>query len=72
MSSYITSLTPKDRFIKGLTMALHNEELLSTLSDSEVSLYKFILDNSFIIKSHVIKHFGKYRQTFSMYGSRNR
>jgi hypothetical protein len=53
-------------------MALHNEELLSTLSDSEVSLYKFILDNSFIIKSHVIKHFGKYRQTFSMYGSRNR
>jgi hypothetical protein len=31
----------KDRFIKGLTMALHSENII--LSESERSLYEFIL-----------------------------
>jgi hypothetical protein len=35
--------TPKERFIKGLIMALHNETLI--LSESERSLYRFILDH---------------------------
>lgn len=53
--------TPKDRFIKGLTMALHNEELLSRLSDSEISLYKFILDNSIYLGSNITHSFGTYK-----------
>jgi hypothetical protein len=35
--------TPKERFIKGLIMAMHSETLI--LSESERSLYKFILDH---------------------------
>jgi hypothetical protein len=35
--------TPKERFIKGLIMALHSETLI--LSESERSLYRFILDH---------------------------
>ena len=34
--------TPKERFIKGLIMAMHSETLI--LSESEQSLYRFILD----------------------------
>ena len=35
--------TPKERFIKGLIMAMHSETLI--LSESERSIYKFILDH---------------------------
>ena len=44
MSSKIYKIapTPKERFIKGLIMALHSETLV--LSESERSLYRFILD----------------------------
>ena len=35
--------TPKERFIKGLIMAMHSETLI--LSESERSLYRFILDH---------------------------
>jgi hypothetical protein len=35
--------TPKEKFIRGLIMALHSETLI--LSESERSLYRFILDN---------------------------
>jgi hypothetical protein len=34
--------TPKEKFIKGLIMAMHSETLI--LSESERSLYRFILD----------------------------
>jgi len=45
MSSKISKIapTPKERFIKGLIMALHSETLI--LSESERSLYRFILDH---------------------------
>lgn len=44
MSSKMSKIapTPKERFIKGLIMALHSETLI--LSESERSLYRFILD----------------------------
>lgn len=44
--------TPKDRFIKGLTMALHSENI--TLSESERSLYEFILSHKNVVNSKVI------------------
>lgn len=39
--------TPKDRFIKGLTMALYSENII--LSNSERSLYEFILSKKDIV-----------------------
>ena len=60
MHNRITT-TQHDRFIKGLTMALHNEELLSRLSDSEISLYKFILDNRGYLESYSTHFFGVYK-----------
>ena len=44
--------TPKDRFIKGLTMVLHSENI--TLSESERSLYEFILSHKNVVNSRLI------------------
>ncbi len=43
LKTYKIAPTPKERFIKGLIMALHSETLI--LSESERSLYRFILDH---------------------------
>jgi len=51
--------TPKDRFIKGLTMVLHSENII--LSESERSLYEFILSKKDVVNSIV---FG-YRRRIS-------
>jgi len=51
--------TPKDRFIKGLTMALHSENI--TLSESERSLYEFIISKKDVVNNII---FG-YRRRIS-------
>jgi len=48
--------TPKERFIKGLIMALHSETLI--LSESERSLYRFILDHRDNLHSLIRNHYG--------------
>ena len=47
LKTYSIAPTPKDRFIKGLTMALHNENII--LSESERSLYEFILSHKNVV-----------------------
>jgi hypothetical protein len=54
--------TPKDRFIKGLTMALHSENI--TLSESERSLYEFILSHKNVVNSKVIWSNRRTRGTY--------
>jgi hypothetical protein len=44
--------TPMDRFIKGLTMVLHSENII--LSESERSLYEFILSRKYAVNSIVL------------------
>jgi len=44
--------TREDRFIKGLTMALHSENII--LSESERSLYEFILSHKKALNSKII------------------
>ena len=46
--------TPKERFIKGLIMAMHSETLI--LSESERSLYRFVLDHRDDLKSLFRNH----------------
>ena len=52
----------KDRFIKGLTMALHNENII--LSESERSLYEFILSHKNVVNSKVIWKNRRTRGTY--------
>jgi hypothetical protein len=54
-------ITQHDLFAKRLIMVLHNEELLSRLSDSEISLCKFISDNKGYLVSHIRYEFGMYK-----------
>ena len=54
--------TPKDRFIKGLTMALHSENII--LSESERSLYEFILSHKNVVNSKVIWSNRRVRGTY--------
>jgi hypothetical protein len=52
----------KDRFIKGLTMALHNENII--LSESERSLYEFILSHKNVVNSKIIWSNRRHRGTY--------
>ena len=54
--------TPKDRFIKGLTMVLHSENII--LSESERSLYEFILSHKNVVNSKVIWSGRRLRGTY--------
>ena len=44
----------KDRFVKGLIMALHSENII--LSESERSLYEFILSKKDIVNNIIIRY----------------
>ena len=60
-TSKITT-SAKDRFMKGLIMALHSENII--LSESERSLYEFILSHKNVVNSKVI---WKNRRTRGIY-----
>ena len=62
LKTYSIAPTPKDRFIKGLTMALHNENII--LSESERSLYEFILSHKNVVNSKVIWKNRRTRGTY--------
>jgi len=51
--------TPKEKFIKGLIMALHSETLI--LGESERSLYRFVLDHRDDLNSLIKNHYGIYK-----------
>ena len=51
--------TPKEKFIRGLIMALHSDTLV--LSESERSLYRFILDHKDDLDSTIINNYGWYK-----------
>jgi hypothetical protein len=54
LKTYKIAPTPKEKFTKGLIMALHNETLI--LSESERSLYRFVLDHRDDLKSLFRNH----------------
>jgi hypothetical protein len=54
--------TPIDRFIKGLTMVLHSENII--LSESERSLYEFILSHKNVVNSKIIWSNRRHRGTY--------
>ena len=62
MKTYSIASTPKDRFIKGLTMVLHSENII--LSESERSLYEFILSHKNVGNSKVIWSNQRTRGTY--------
>lgn len=60
-TSKITT-SAKDRFVKGLIMALHSENII--LSESERSLYEFILSHKNVVNSKIIWSNRRRRGTY--------